>query len=358
MNRRGGRLFREVIKRLWFEVLYRSGAVCWARTNLRRTGGIVVLNFHRVLNEAEFETTNSPAGMIIRTQTFTEIFVFLSSRYHFVDLRDSRVPKKRSLRLAVTFDDGWEDNYRNAAPLLAKSSVPACIFVCPARIASASPYWPEAVVGVWKLALSGNRGLQELQALLRTEGADTECDSLDDLLGWLKKLDEERRDRVLGKLIAGFPAPTNAHDRTMRWDEIRALIDHGFCFGSHTMHHAILTTLVESRVDEELVASREVVAQETGEDLALFSYPNGDWSPAVVSRVAAAGYKLAFANDPGVWSRDTNPLVIPRVNLNESKVTGINGRFSPAKMNYYVFWQPYQTWRAQRRGATRQVAAH
>jgi peptidoglycan/xylan/chitin deacetylase (PgdA/CDA1 family) len=348
---------RKVLKTLWFEVLYRSGAIYWAQFKLRRAGSILVLNFHRVLNEAEFEATNSPAGMIIRTRTFADILAFLSSRYQFVDLRDSKKPEEQSLYLAITFDDGWEDNYRNAAPLLSKVGAPACIFICPGRMANVSPYWPETVAGTWKLMVGDNEDLQELQAFFWAEGLKTKCDSLDDLLNSLKQLEPERRDRVLSKLVARFPAPTQVHDRTMGWEEIRNLRNYGFCFGSHTIHHEILTTLSESQMDEELVASRQQIAKETGKDLPLFSYPNGGWSPVARDRVAAAGYELAFANDPGVWSNATDPLVIPRINLNESKVTGISGKFSAATMSYYVFWQPYQVWKARQRRAKIEVRA-
>lgn len=348
---------RTVLKALWFQILYRSGAIDWAQWQLRKAGSILVLNFHRVLNEAEFEATNSPAGMIVRTQTFADILAFLSSRYQFVDLRDSRKPEELSLRLAITFDDGWEDNYRNAAPLLDKIDAPVCIFICPGRMANASPYWPETVAGVWKLVVGDDGGWQELQAILRVEGVKTEYNSLDGLLASLKQLEPERRDRVLSTLVARFPAPAQVHDRTMGWEEIRSLRNEGFCFGSHTMHHEILTTLSESQIDAELVTSRQQVAKETGEDIPLFSYPNGDWSPVARDRVAAAGYELAFANDSGVWSNATDPLVIPRINLNESKVTGISGKFSAATMSYYVFWQPYQVWKARQRRANVEVGA-
>lgn len=352
MGRRRRNQLRAALKALWFEVLYRSGAIQWAQWKLRNAGSILVLNFHRVLNEAEFESTNSPTEMIVRTQAFADILSFLSPRYQFVDLRYSRRPEGRSLRLAITFDDGWEDNCRNAAPLLGKIGAPVCIFICPGRMATASPYWPETAAGVWKTAIGGDGGLKELQAIMRAEGTGAECHSVDGLLDSIKQVGPAQRDRVLSRLTARFPAHAEVNDRTMGWEEIRSLRNYGFCFGSHTMHHEILTTLSESHMDVELVASRQQVAKETGEDLPLFSYPNGDWSPVARDRVAAAGYELAFANDPGVWSNETDPLTIPRINLNENKVTGIRGKFSAAAMSYYVFWQPYQVWKARQRRAS------
>jgi peptidoglycan/xylan/chitin deacetylase (PgdA/CDA1 family) len=286
--------------------------------------------------------------MIVRTETFSNTLSFLSSRYEFVDLRRSNRPQECILSLAITFDDGWEDNCRNAAPLLAQISAPACIFICPGRMANGSPYWPETASGVWKSALSGDGQLKELQAILRTEDAVTVCHSLDTLLDTLKKLGSAQRNHVLSKLTARFHPYGQVCDRTMGWEEIRSLRNCGFCFGSHTMHHEILTTLNEFQMDEELVASRQQIAKETGEDLRLFSYPNGNWSPVARDRVAAAGYELAFTNDPGVWANGTDPLAIPRINMNEGKLTGVSGRFSAAAMCYYLFWQPYRLWKVRK----------
>jgi peptidoglycan/xylan/chitin deacetylase (PgdA/CDA1 family) len=347
MHRRGGRVLRKALKALWFQALYRFGAVYWAQWKLRRTGSILVLNFHRVLSPAEFETTNSPAGMIVRTQTFTDCLSFLSTRYEFIDLHDHGKLERRSLRLAITFDDGWEDNYRNAAPVLSNIAAPACIFLCPGKIATASPYWPETAAGVWNSALGDRAGLLGLQAIMSAEGREIECDSLDLMLDSLKQMNPAHRDRVLSRLTARFPPFAQVCDKTMGWEEIRLLRKKGFHFGSHTMHHEILTTLCESQMDAELLTSRRKVANETGEDVPLFSYPNGDWNPVARNRVAAAGYKLAFTNSSGVWFDGTDLLIIPRINLNENKITGIGGKFSAAAMSYYVFWQPYRVWKAR-----------
>ncbi len=55
--------------------------------------------------------------------------------------------------------------------------------------------------------------------------------------------------------------------------------------------------------------------------------------------MARAGYKLAFLNqDPGVWTRDCDPFLIPRVNVCEYHLVDSRGNFSPLIFDYAVVW--------------------
>jgi len=70
--------------------------------------------------------------------------------------------------------------------------------------------------------------------------------------------------------------------------------------------------------------------------------------------VAAAGYKFAFLNqDPGVWTRDCDPLLIPRVNVCEYHLVDAKGDLSPLIFDYAVVWNAAkgllaQMWRGRR----------
>ncbi|HSK44052.1 MAG TPA: hypothetical protein VLA83_09230, partial [Candidatus Binatia bacterium] len=51
------------------------------------------------------------------------------------------------------------------------------------------------------------------------------------------------------------------------------------------------------------------------------------------------GYKFAFLNqEPGVWTRDCDPLLIPRVNVCENHLVDSKGNFSPLIFDYAVVW--------------------
>jgi peptidoglycan/xylan/chitin deacetylase (PgdA/CDA1 family) len=142
-------------------------------------------------------------------------------------------------------------------------------------------------------------------------------------------------------------------DRTMTWQQIEELQSGGVTFGSHTSTHEILTTISAAEAEKEIVSSRALIQERLKVPCSLFSYPNGDYSTHVRGLVAAAGYKFAFLNqDPGVWTRDCDPLLIPRVNVCEYHLVDAKGDFSPLIFDYAVVWNAAkgllaQTWRAR-----------
>ena len=63
----------------------------------------------------------------------------------------------------------------------------------------------------------------------------------------------------------------------------------------------------------------------------------------VAEEARRAGYRYGFRNAPGIWSAVTDPLLIPRVNLWDGKLTDSRGRFSAEHLEYSIYWNPLHT---------------
>jgi hypothetical protein len=100
----------------------------------------VVVTFHRVDDIADWR------GLTIRVEMFERYCRFFRRHFRVVPLRDivDKLARGVSLRgeLAITFDDGYLDNFENAAPVLEKLSLPATFFVVSQWIGSdVVPWW-------------------------------------------------------------------------------------------------------------------------------------------------------------------------------------------------------------------------
>jgi peptidoglycan/xylan/chitin deacetylase (PgdA/CDA1 family) len=343
-------------KTLWAGLLRVSGLLYLARNWVRRRGAIV-LTFHRVLTDSEVQQTASLPGMIVRSSTFSGFLKYAAQTSEFVDLsRDPEWQPNGKLKLAITFDDGWSDNATGAYPSARQYHAPIAIFIVAEKTGTTLPFWPERTVATMDRMAKDGPGRDALYIERAIEA--------------LKELPASERELRIGQM-AGTPGVLQSMgvatsvDRTMTWQQIQELHSGGVTFGSHTSTHEILTTVPTAQAEKEIVSSRDLIQEKLKAPCSLFSYPNGDCSAQVRGLVAAAGYKFAFLNqDPGVWTRDCDPLLIPRVNVCEYHLVDARGDFSPLIFNYAVVWNAAkgllaQMWKAnrQRRKNKRQTGA-
>jgi len=323
-----------ILQQLWAKFLIASGCLWWAKRRLRAEGAVVVLVFHRVLDETGYRKTFSQRENIVRERTFRKLVAHVAGRYESVSLQKAEpgTPCKKP-RVAFTFDDGWGDNYGVAFPITREYRIPLVIFVACGLIGRNTPFWPERVI-----------------ALLRSVQPPVEEAQITAMIESLKKCTPQEREQRLTSLSEqacekGTSLELSNADGTLSWQEIVEMDEAGVQFGSHTQTHQILTRVQAETARQEVLESKAVLERALGKRCDAFSYPNGNWSPETRRLLAEAGFKVAGTMDLGAWTVSCDPLCIPRINVYEGKLVGLSGRFSPAMFEYTTFWK---AWRATR----------
>jgi peptidoglycan/xylan/chitin deacetylase (PgdA/CDA1 family) len=317
---------------LWVHMLLSSGTLWWVKRKLRHQGYIVVLTCHRVLEDAAFEKTNSQPEIILRRRTFEQLAAYLARHCEMVDLRHEPVHEPGpKLRVALTFDDGWRDNYTTALPIARGHQIPFTIFICTELLGANSPFWPERAMALCRAR--------------RPRWSDSEAGVL---IEHLKTLPPHRREAAIDTLADEVAVNLDlpAEDETLKWGDVLKMSQECVNFGSHTQTHQILTLCeTDAEISRELRGSRRAIEAALGKCCDVFAYPNGNWSPQTQRLLKEAGFRLAFTTRRGAWAASSDKLAIPRINVSESNVIGLAGRFSPAMFEYTTFWK---TWRAMR----------
>jgi len=330
-------MLHRFLRCLWANLLAASGCLWWAKHRLRQSGAVIALTFHRVLDDGDHQRTCSLEGMVIRKQTFRELSAHVAICYEPVDVRDVEPGVRRSkLPIVFTFDDGWVDTSTVAFPIAREHQIPLVVFVCPGLLDETAPFWPEQLVG-----------------LMREAGSALRSDETEQLIERLKRALPEQREQYLANLrekarAAPGQVESTSGDRTLSSVAIRQMAERGVCVGSHTQTHQILTMISPDSARRELRDSKVSIESMLSQCCDTFAYPNGNWSLETRDLVAEAGYKLAVTTMSGVWTKDCDPLAIPRVNIFEDKVIGWNRRFSATMFDYTTFWK---AWRAMKANA-------
>lgn len=212
--------------------------------------------------------------------------------------------------VAITFDDGVQNHFTVAWPLLRAHRMPATFFVCPGLIESGD--W------LWRTEL--RMRLNVLDGAMRTKAVrDAGClaTDIEAIMEWTKALPMDARrafERNVEALTADFTPPRAQMDRhaPLTWDQLRALDESLITIGSHTRTHPILPTLSESMLQDEIGGSRQALEEKLDRSVDLFSYPNGANNPGVAD-VARRHYRAAVTTRQGIVVQDSDPFLLPRI---------------------------------------------
>src|SRR5260370_24405201 len=198
----------------------------------------VILTYHSI--------SSGDSPLKISPKLFAEQMEWLRDNARVVSLSEiiAALASRRPLperAVVLTFDDGFQDFYISAAPLLHRWGLPATVFLATGYCGRTNA-WP------------GQPDWVEQEPLLD-------------------------------------------------WQQVAELAGLGFSFGAHSISHPVLTRLEVAKAQQEIVECKAHIAARVGRPVEFFCYPYGRWNRVVRSMVnqhyKGACATLARAINPG-----------------------------------------------------------
>jgi peptidoglycan/xylan/chitin deacetylase (PgdA/CDA1 family) len=235
---------------------------------------------------------------------------YLRGHYHIVDLDEAlriiegNVSISRET-IAITFDDGYKDNYQKLFPIIKKYGLPVAVFLTSDLIESGTPTFVYAAILLMENAKTANVDLSEFGlgsfALDTIDGKEKAVRVID---GYSKILNSAERQELLDAIIA--KVGLSGHEdilagKMLNWEEVRAMSQAGVAFGSHTCGHPKLPHLADADLYRELAGSKDCIENNLGKKVDYFAYPYGGrdaLNDSVKQSVEKAGYRAAFVLFP------------------------------------------------------------
>ena len=235
--------------------------------------------FHRILPEKQIASPNAYSifGTLISQQYFETVLSYLvDNGFQFATVSELSQQSEKDKIVALTFDDGYSDNFEFALPLLKKFKATATFFpvVNPCKDNSVLP------LDIY------------YQCVDEMELTDEERN--DFIVGDTKKKfywsEPKQQKEFLKTNFIKLPAQNRVS--YLQPNQIKYLADNNFEIGSHGMTHSLLTAdyMNENKIIFELNNSKIWLEQITSKPVTSFCFPAGRYNSKMIELAKRVGY--------------------------------------------------------------------
>ena len=309
-------------------VLYHSGLLALAR-RLRQRDRAVILRYHAITDGGDVPYAAPDICLPVQALRLQMAFVRRAYRPVRWDELTQALRTHGPLpprALAVTFDDGYADNYHLAFPVLRALGIPATIYVATGGVSDGEPFWV-AAVRVLALRARGEIRIPGLAPVAAASNGDP-APVVKTIVRALVPLDTaERRDRLMAAASgAGVDLRAELAGTMLTWAQVRELAAGGWTIGAHTVTHGNVGLMAPDEAEREIVASRDSLAEASGAPVVDFCYPNTGgrhryYSEEVAATLRRHGFVSGAISGSSGIGRDVDPFFIPRL--------GVSPRLAP-----------------------------
>lgn len=283
-------------------------------------GNCAVLLYHRVTNYS-----TDPQLLCVSPDNFDKQLKLVKQKYNCISIEEltdyltsgKKIPRKS---IAITFDDGYADNYLYGLPLLEKNNTQALFYISTGLLNTNTEYWWDAIERIVLLSktspvknefiLKGTKyNLNEIVLKRRL--------FYERLLAELRTMISSEREEKIAELAHIFSAQTHRQThRSLSFEELKALHQSDCAvIGAHTHMHPSLAALSYEEQYNEIVTSKTILETILEEPIFHFSYPfgsNRDFNSDTVAVCKKLNFTTVAANYPGMVNKHSNKYYFPR----------------------------------------------
>ncbi len=274
---------------------------------------LAILYYHHV-----FKTKNHYHPNDIFVIEFDKQIKFLKKHFNILELSEAiellkakRLPTKA---LVITFDDGYQDNFTVAAPILKSYDCPATFFISTSGVEEGY-LWNDKVEQLINNTTTSTISENIIGEKTSIKSKYEKISAFQLLLSKLKLLSHEKRNLQLKKL-ADELGNVKFKRTMMTKDQVNKLHQEGFTIGAHTHNHTILTAETINNCQQELLNNKNNLETMINEKIKFIAFPNGLYERDFTFEHCEIANKMDFeagfsTNDGGAIS-SSNPYTIPR----------------------------------------------
>lgn len=302
----------------------------------RKTPGAVVMMYHRIVDHEQ-----DPWNLCVSPANFSDQLQKLSTEFDVIPMYRlaERLQRKEPLKnlLAITFDDGYLDNYENGKPILEKYKMPATFYLT-TKFNTGGKYWwdeleqlilnspvlPNAATfnllgKTITLLLGDSKILNESVARQNASWrygmplSNSRLKLYYECWDTIKRLNIEDQRLALQEIknwagisvVSTPPLMSEQHIRTLAVSSL-------FEIGGHTVNHPALGTLSSNQQHQEIEGCKKGLENTVSQTLTGLAYPYGHYNEQTPVLTKNCGFKYAVTTEEKIVTHKDSIYEIPR----------------------------------------------
>ncbi len=332
MNLRNDNIKRKSVKKIIKRSVQHIAARFGQHTRSSNEPQLLILMYHRILPLKDERAQIEEPGMMVTPETFRMHLSLIKQHFDVLSLSQWIKRKHNAETLptrccAITFDDGWADNYEFAYPILQEFNLPATIFLVSDMVGSNQLFWPERLARVLsniahhcpeKWDHPSLKWIKYDAVSYDYTSVPPDQEQLSELIQQVKNLRDDEIHAYIDIIEDELKLDVNAEPSILNWQQIAEMSQSGLIeAGSHTCRHIRLNAgQNEETLKQEIIQSKLQIEKQLGQSVDTFCYPNGDYSPRAVELVKQ-NYLCAVTTSKGWNTIETDEHLLHRIGVHE-----------------------------------------
>lgn len=283
-----------------------------------------ILIFHRVLAQTDplFPSEATLHSFDWQMALVKSLFNVLPLPEAVSRLKSGSLPARAA---AITFDDGYADNYTHALPILKKHGLHATFFIATAYL-DGGRMFNDTVIECVRNTRLARLDLSDMQLGQYELGSiAAKKQAIHQILPKIKYLLPDEREVAAAQVASRAEVESLPNDLMMTTAQLQSLHAAGMEVGGHTHRHPILARLDRDAARSEIATGKTVLEDKLGTRVSIFAYPNGkpgtDYLPEQASIVREVGFDAAVSTSHGVSTRNSDMYQLARFTPWDAKPT-------------------------------------
>lgn len=262
----------------------------------------------------------------IELERFQRQMNYLKARYNvrpvtmlYGQTENSDAPLRNGV--VITFDDGLQNVYTTAWPLLKNLRLPAVCFVVPGLSEGQKQIWSCRLFELILKTPHTNIDLTSfgLERYDLEDDVEHRATVAEKIMRVLKELPKHTIDTILDHVVSHFGQEVEFDEgpfRLMNVKQIKEIAQSKeFDVGAHTYNHTVLSLLARQQQRKEITQSMDKLDEWGIQQVPVFCYPSGRFNKETITLLREAGIKAAVGTEDGLHDLADDKYNIKRISV-------------------------------------------